>query len=244
MGRCRQSPNNCPITRGPDPIRGQSASRTMAGRRAWPPWCERPNSPTCPTRRPRQAPTWYPWSTRGSGCSVRTTTNAGPLRSPEPTCARRCPSASCWLWGRCPMPSAWRCGMPGATPVCKRCCTSGCTATATCRRASWRHRIPIRAGVHRMPQAAQWTSRSRGPGIRWRWARVSTAFVPQASSAALEPDGPLLERDLRRLLGSAMSGAGFVAHPQEWWHWEYGTRYWAAVTGEPVRYGHARPSGY
>ena len=27
---------------------------------------------------------------------------------------------------------------------------------------------------------------------------------------------------------------GVVQHLQEWWHWEYGTRYWSAVTGEPV----------
>lgn len=65
------------------------------------------------------------------------------------------------------------------------------------------------------------------------------AFVPEAAAAALEPDGPPLERDLRRLLAQAMSRAGFVPHPQEWWHWEYGTRYWAAVTGDDVRYGHA-----
>lgn len=65
------------------------------------------------------------------------------------------------------------------------------------------------------------------------------AFVPAAAAAALEPDGPSLARDLRRLLALAMTRAGFVQHPQEWWHWEFGTRYWAAVTGEPVRFGHA-----
>lgn len=65
------------------------------------------------------------------------------------------------------------------------------------------------------------------------------AFVPQAAATALEPDGPVLARDLRRLLAAAMSGAGFVGHPQEWWHWEYGTRYWSAVTGNPVRFGRA-----
>lgn len=65
------------------------------------------------------------------------------------------------------------------------------------------------------------------------------AFVPQAGAAALEPDGPVLERDLRRLLAGAMESAGFVGHPQEWWHWEYGTRYWAAVTGADVVYGRA-----
>lgn len=69
------------------------------------------------------------------------------------------------------------------------------------------------------------------------------AFVPAAAAAALEPAGPTLDRDLRRLLAHAMSGAGFVQHPQEWWHWEYGTRYWAAVTGEQALFGHARPPG-
>ncbi len=68
------------------------------------------------------------------------------------------------------------------------------------------------------------------------------AFVPDAAASALEPDGPAMERDLRRLQAKVMAGAGFVQHPQEWWHWEYGTRYWAAVTGGPVQFGHARPA--
>ncbi len=65
------------------------------------------------------------------------------------------------------------------------------------------------------------------------------AFVPRAGAAALEPDGPAVERDLRRLLASVMKGAGFVQHPQEWWHWEYGTRYWAAAQGRAPLFGHA-----
>jgi D-alanyl-D-alanine dipeptidase len=67
------------------------------------------------------------------------------------------------------------------------------------------------------------------------------AFVPQAAAAGLEPDGPALARDLRRLQAAVMGRAGFVQHPQEWWHWEFGTRYWAAARGEPVLYGHAGP---
>jgi D-alanyl-D-alanine dipeptidase len=82
--------------------------------------------------------------------------------------------------------------------------------------------------------------------LTWRGHPLSLgtrfdAFVPQAASDALEPDGDPLPRDLRRLLAVAMSGAGFVQHPQEWWHWEYGTRYWSAVTGKPVRFGRAGP---
>jgi D-alanyl-D-alanine dipeptidase len=35
-------------------------------------------------------------------------------------------------------------------------------------------------------------------------------------------------------LAAALSAAGFVNYPTEWWHWSYGDRYWAMVTGEPA----------
>jgi zinc D-Ala-D-Ala dipeptidase len=31
----------------------------------------------------------------------------------------------------------------------------------------------------------------------------------------------------RDLLGRALTSAGFVNYPTEWWHWSYGDRYWA-----------------
>jgi D-alanyl-D-alanine dipeptidase len=46
-------------------------------------------------------------------------------------------------------------------------------------------------------------------------------------------------RDARRLLTGAMHAAGFVVLHAEWWHFEYGTRYWAAVTGHPPKFGPA-----
>ncbi|AYV31888.1 D-alanyl-D-alanine dipeptidase [Streptomyces sp. ADI95-16] len=36
----------------------------------------------------------------------------------------------------------------------------------------------------------------------------------------------------RRLLGSALAVAGLVNYPTEWWHWSFGDRYWALVTGK------------
>jgi D-alanyl-D-alanine dipeptidase len=43
------------------------------------------------------------------------------------------------------------------------------------------------------------------------------------------------------VLGDALSGAGLVNYPTEWWHWSYGDRYWALVTGAPTtRYGPVR----
>ena len=38
-------------------------------------------------------------------------------------------------------------------------------------------------------------------------------------------------REHRRLLAEVLGGAGLVNYPTEWWHWSYGDRYWALVTG-------------
>ncbi|WP_340537490.1 M15 family metallopeptidase [Nocardioides sp. GXZ039] len=35
----------------------------------------------------------------------------------------------------------------------------------------------------------------------------------------------------RELLARVLGGAGLVNYPTEWWHWSYGDRYWALVTG-------------
>ncbi|MDH4309919.1 MAG: D-alanyl-D-alanine dipeptidase [Acidimicrobiia bacterium] len=64
------------------------------------------------------------------------------------------------------------------------------------------------------------------------------AFTPEAAATAFE-DSPGMVRDLRRLLYWSMRSAGFVVLNQEWWHFEYGTRRWAALTGAPPLYGPA-----
>jgi D-alanyl-D-alanine dipeptidase len=38
----------------------------------------------------------------------------------------------------------------------------------------------------------------------------------------------------REILGKALSEAGLVNYPTEWWHWSYGDRYWALTTGAPA----------
>lgn len=30
----------------------------------------------------------------------------------------------------------------------------------------------------------------------------------------------------REMLGAALTAAGFVNYPTEWWHWSFGDRYW------------------
>jgi D-alanyl-D-alanine dipeptidase len=33
------------------------------------------------------------------------------------------------------------------------------------------------------------------------------------------------------VLGAALTAAGLVNYPTEWWHWSFGDRYWALATG-------------
>ena len=43
-------------------------------------------------------------------------------------------------------------------------------------------------------------------------------------------------RNNRRLLYSVMTNAGFTNLPSEWWHFDYGDRFWAYYTGQPAMY--------
>lgn len=55
------------------------------------------------------------------------------------------------------------------------------------------------------------------------------------SSGACFTDSVFITREAARnraLLRDAMSAAGFVNYPSEWWHWSYGDRYWAVVSGK------------
>jgi D-alanyl-D-alanine dipeptidase len=38
-------------------------------------------------------------------------------------------------------------------------------------------------------------------------------------------------RAYRDLFGQVLRSVGFVNYPTEWWHWSYGERYWAFMTG-------------
>jgi D-alanyl-D-alanine dipeptidase len=35
----------------------------------------------------------------------------------------------------------------------------------------------------------------------------------------------------RELLATVLAGQGLVNYPTEWWHWSFGDRYWALITG-------------
>lgn len=67
------------------------------------------------------------------------------------------------------------------------------------------------------------------------------AFARALEVAGISNETSIVARDLRRILYHAMSGAGFVVNDMEWWHFEYGTRYWSAVTCESPIYQAAAP---
>ncbi|GAA0411307.1 D-alanyl-D-alanine dipeptidase [Acrocarpospora corrugata] len=48
----------------------------------------------------------------------------------------------------------------------------------------------------------------------------------------------------RRILGASLTAVDLINYPTEWWHWSYGDRYWACVTGaSAARYGPAALPG-
>jgi len=60
------------------------------------------------------------------------------------------------------------------------------------------------------------------------------AATPEESGGACYTAAPGLgarARENRAMLGEALSSAGMVNYPTEWWHWSYGDRYWAFVAG-------------
>ncbi|MFD8571286.1 M15 family metallopeptidase [Streptomyces sp. NPDC059639] len=57
---------------------------------------------------------------------------------------------------------------------------------------------------------------------------------PEESAGACYTDADTISaeaRSNRRLLAAALTAAGLVNYPTEWWHWSYGDRYWAHATG-------------
>lgn len=66
-------------------------------------------------------------------------------------------------------------------------------------------------------------------------------FTAAARADSLE-SSPSVARDLRRMLFWAIRAEGYVVLDCEWWHFEYGTRRWAAITGSIPLFGPATPS--
>jgi zinc D-Ala-D-Ala dipeptidase len=64
------------------------------------------------------------------------------------------------------------------------------------------------------------------------WMGTPVDATPEQSAGACWFDAEVdwTARRNRTILAEAMTGAGLVNYPTEWWHWSYGDRYWALLT--------------
>lgn len=66
-------------------------------------------------------------------------------------------------------------------------------------------------------------------------------FTKRSWSNHFEDDYPEHEscyevRDNRRLLYEVMTSVGFTNLPSEWWHFDYGTKFWSYFKNQPAKY--------
>lgn len=54
-------------------------------------------------------------------------------------------------------------------------------------------------------------------------------FTGTAHTAYFETFSNTVVRDNRRLLYHVMTAVGFTSYPYEWWHYDFGDRFWAAI---------------
>lgn len=61
--------------------------------------------------------------------------------------------------------------------------------------------------------------------------------TPEDSAGACYLGAANITREARHhrdVLANALREAGLVNYPTEWWHWSFGDRYWALMTGQPA----------
>lgn len=65
--------------------------------------------------------------------------------------------------------------------------------------------------------------------------KANTAYYEAIQPDKQEGDAAII-RDNRRLLYNTMTGAGFTNLPTEWWHYDYGDRFWSNYSKKPAFY--------
>lgn len=77
------------------------------------------------------------------------------------------------------------------------------------------------------------------------WMGTPIDATPEDSANACLFAAPNIDaqaRANRDLLAEALTGAGLINYPTEWWHWSFGDRYWAFTTGADCAiYGPVQP---
>lgn len=97
-----------------------------------------------------------------------------------------------------------------------------------------RHVSPPDIAPHSTGAAIDLTLRKRDGAELDLGTRVNAS--PEESDGRCYTDATGLSPEAhanRKTLTAALTDAGLVNYPTEWWHWSYGDRYWAFVTGAP-----------
>ncbi|MCR3752003.1 M15 family metallopeptidase [Lentzea californiensis] len=98
-------------------------------------------------------------------------------------------------------------------------------------RLSSRFVAPLAVAPHVAGAAVDLTLVTR-PGAEL-WMGTEVAATPEESDGACFFGAPVDDeaRHNRTVLAGALAAAGLINYPTEWWHWSYGDRYWALLTG-------------
>jgi D-alanyl-D-alanine dipeptidase len=99
-------------------------------------------------------------------------------------------------------------------------------------RLTSRHVAPLRTAPHVAGAAVDLTLVDADGRELWMGSALDA--TPEQSDGACYTDAAGLDataRTNRTMLVAALEATGLVNYPTEWWHWSYGDRYWALVTG-------------
>lgn len=102
---------------------------------------------------------------------------------------------------------------------------------AEINRLSSRFVAPIAVAPHVAGAAVDLTLVDESGTELWMGTQVDA--TPEQSDGACWFDAEVdpTARHHRTVLARALGDAGLVNYPTEWWHWSYGDRYWALLTG-------------
>ncbi|GII61329.1 D-alanyl-D-alanine dipeptidase [Sphaerisporangium krabiense] len=109
------------------------------------------------------------------------------------------------------------------------------------RRQAGRHISPPEFAPHPAGAAVDLTLCETGGHELWLGTEVNDTGTDACHTAGTAISAEA--RGHRRLLGEVLTTVGLVNYPGEWWHWSYGDRYWAHMTGAlAARYGPVAPA--
>lgn len=66
--------------------------------------------------------------------------------------------------------------------------------------------------------------------------KANTAYYEDCRMDRQDEEEAVAIRDNRRLLYYTMTSAGFTNLPSEWWHYDYGDRFWSSYSKKPALY--------